>query len=239
MIQLFTSQKKSLADSGLFNGFTDHHSHILPGVDDGIPSMQKARETLDYYETLGIAHIVLTPHVMEDYPQNNPDFLTQQFEKLKANYQGPLQITLGAEYMLDPAFQHHIDTGKLLPIAGNLLLVETSCFDKPCNLIRQFAQIHDKGYHILLAHPERYLYMSLKEYRELKENNIHLQLNLLSLTGAYGNVAEIKANELLRKEYYDAIGSDLHNLACFQHEITRKKISSETLKRLNALKEKS
>ena len=28
-------QKKTLAESGFFRGFTDCHSHLLPGIDDG------------------------------------------------------------------------------------------------------------------------------------------------------------------------------------------------------------
>lgn len=35
----------SLAESGLFEGFTDWHSHILPAVDDGVRSVEEALES--------------------------------------------------------------------------------------------------------------------------------------------------------------------------------------------------
>ena len=37
---LFFNNKKKLVNTGVFNAATDWHSHILPGVDDGIETMQ-------------------------------------------------------------------------------------------------------------------------------------------------------------------------------------------------------
>ena len=58
----------SLKDSGIFKNFTDCHSHILPGVDDGVQTMEEALEILRLYEELGIKSVWLTPHIMEDMP---------------------------------------------------------------------------------------------------------------------------------------------------------------------------
>ena len=35
----FLKRKVSLADSGILKGMTDYHSHLLPGVDDGVKTM--------------------------------------------------------------------------------------------------------------------------------------------------------------------------------------------------------
>lgn len=37
-------QKKTLAESGFFRGFTDCHSHLLPGIDDGVKQKKKHGE---------------------------------------------------------------------------------------------------------------------------------------------------------------------------------------------------
>lgn len=63
---LFRSTEK-LIDSGLFGGFTDWHSHILPGVDDGINTLAESLEVLKRYEEIGVVKVWLTPHVMEDF----------------------------------------------------------------------------------------------------------------------------------------------------------------------------
>ena len=57
-----------LSKSGLLDGFTDWHSHILPGVDDGIRTMDESLATLASFEEHGVKKVWLTPHVMEDCP---------------------------------------------------------------------------------------------------------------------------------------------------------------------------
>ena len=43
------TKKISLEQSGLFQGFTDWHSHILPGVDDGFQKMEDSLAALQKY----------------------------------------------------------------------------------------------------------------------------------------------------------------------------------------------
>ncbi len=58
------NRKIKLVDTDFFNGFVDCHSHILPGVDDGLPNIDDALSTLQYYETLGVKRVFLTPHIV-------------------------------------------------------------------------------------------------------------------------------------------------------------------------------
>ncbi len=68
----------------------------------------------------------------------------------------------------------------------------------------------------MLAHPERYIYMDRDDYQKLKEMGIRLQLNLLSLPGAYGKEADVKAQQLLKINSYDLAGTDLHSATALQ-----------------------
>ena len=94
------NKKTTIAASGILQGATDHHSHILPGVDDGVETMDEALHILVTYETLGIKELWLTPHIMEDIP-NTPQKLATRFEELKAAYKGNITLHLAAEYMID------------------------------------------------------------------------------------------------------------------------------------------
>lgn len=96
----FWNKKHTIAASGTLQGAVDHHSHILPGVDDGVETMDEALRILATYEATGIKELWLTPHIMEDIP-NTPQKLATRFEELKAAYKGSITLHLAAEYMID------------------------------------------------------------------------------------------------------------------------------------------
>ena len=54
--------KRTLATSGLLRGLTDCHSHLLPGVDDGVRSLNESLQILADMESAGIRKVWLTPH---------------------------------------------------------------------------------------------------------------------------------------------------------------------------------
>ena len=205
-------KRVSLQDSGIFSGFTDWHSHILPGVDDGVRTMGESLEILRLYEKLGVRSVWLTPHIMEDIP-NTTTHLRERFAELQAAYTGNVELHLAAENMLDNLFEERLERNDLLPLGENRdhLLVETSYFNPPMGLNNILLRIKAKGYHPVLAHPERYVYMGESDYRQLKEMGVKLQLNLFSIVGAYGKHIQEKAEQLLKFGVYDLIGSDLHS----------------------------
>lgn len=208
--------------SSLLTGFTDHHSHILPGVDDGVKKMEVSLKVLERYELLGIAEVWCTPHIMEDIP-NTTEKLQVRFAELCEAYQGPIKLHLAAEYMMDALFEERLEQGDLLKLGdeGNQLLVETSYFTPPMDMDKILLRIKQRGLYPVLAHPERYVYMNKERYTELKDNGIRFQLNLSSLAGAYGSEAKDKALWILKKEYYNLVGSDLHSLRNADYWSTR------------------
>lgn len=122
-------KRTSLADSGIFRGFTDWHCHLLPGVDDGVQTMEETLRILSLYEDLKVKEIWLTPHIMEDIP-NTTAALKARLEELRAAYQGNITLHLASENMLDTLFEERLNKNDLLPfgkrretsISGDLLL---------------------------------------------------------------------------------------------------------------------
>lgn len=201
----------TLRESGLLNGLTDWHSHILPGVDDGVKTMEESILILKLFEELGVKKVWLTPHIMEDYPNTTAD-LRSRFNELQKEWNGNVEIALAAENMLDNLFEERLEANDLLPIGeeGNHLLVETSYYTPPYGMDDMIETIFSKGYFPILAHPERYRYMEEKDYKKLHERGVKMQLNYLSLAGGYGEQAKKKAEWLLDKGFIGYSGSDIH-----------------------------
>ena len=176
-------------------GFTDWHSHILPGVDDGVPDMETALATLRAYEEMGVAHVWLTPHIMEDYP-NTTEALRARFAELQEAWKGNVTISLAAENMLDSLFQERLEARDLLTIGneGTHLLVETSYFNPPMDFDDMIDDIQGAGYYPVLAHPERYRYMNEADYKDLRRRGVLFQINMMSTVGMYGETARGKPN---------------------------------------------
>ncbi len=232
---LFKSTK-SLKESGIFNGYTDWHSHILPGVDDGVKTMEESIEVLKAYETLGFERVWLTPHIMEDYP-NTTNGLRQRFEELKNNWTGSLDIRLASENMLDSLFEERLVSNDFLPIGedGNHLLVETSYYTPPMGMDEMLDRVKEIGYFPVLAHPERYRYMDEREYLRLKEKGVLFQMNFVSLVGGYGETAHKKAEWLLSKGMIDMTGSDVHRLDHITANITLKPKNNGLITRMQQI----
>lgn len=206
-------KKQTLEESGFFRGFTDWHCHILPGVDDGVQTMDEALQILAEYERLGVKEVWLTPHIMEDMP-NTTQHLRERFAELQAAYQGNVALNLASENMLDNLFEERLNKNDLLPIGkdGRHLLVETSYFNPPMGLQNILLRIKAKGYFPILAHLERYLYMTESDYQQLKSMNILFQLNQFSLLGLYGKEVQKRAKLLQKHRMYEYIGTDLHHI---------------------------
>ena len=205
-----------VSDTDLFQGRTDWHCHILPGVDDGFRHMEDSLAALERYEQLGFTDVWFTPHIMEDIP-NTPASLRQRFTGLQVAYGGRLRLHLASENMMDSLFDERLEAGELLPLSDSRLLVETSYFNPPYDMDGILNNIKSKGWYPVLAHPERYMYMDFKRYEQLKGMNVEFQLNITSLIGAYGSEPKAKAEKMLQAGMYDYSGTDLHRLSSLEH----------------------
>lgn len=231
------STTSTIANSGVLRGATDWHCHLLPGVDDGIKDMADTLTLLRRYEEEGIREVWFTPHIMEDMP-NTTAALRERFAEVKESYEGGLTLHLAAENMLDTLFEERLEAGDVLPIgeAGDMLLVETSYFTAPYDLWGILRRVQAAGFHPLLAHPERYLYMSNADYDRLHEMGVRLQLNLPAAGGAYSPESKTRAQRLLQLGYYSFKGTDTHRVSGFEKAVVNAKVKESYLKLIANLK---
>ena len=137
--------------------------------------------------------------------------------------------------MLDNLFDARLEAGDLLTMEGDTVLVETSTWNPPPGLYDAFRNLQKAGYHPLFAHPERYRYLSETGYENLYKMGIQFQMNLGSILGYYGDTAKAKAEFLLEKGWYSALGSDCHRLKTIKEHYTRDTLTASVVSKLKKL----
>lgn len=230
--------KKALP-SDFFQGATDIHSHLLPGVDDGFQTVEASVEGLHYLRHLGFRQLVLTPHIMADYADNCRPFLEKCFaELLQEHVSQDFSIRLAAEYMLDEQFLEHRQEGWLyLNPQEKIMLVETSYMYKSPDMEQYLYELTTEDNQIVIAHPERYRYADKDEFKRWRDSGYALQLNLISLAGGYGKPARDNAVWLLEAGMYDYVGTDLHKVGSFSKWLPELRMTVKQIDLLHRLYE--
>jgi len=191
----------------------DMHSHVLPGIDDGAQNVEESIELIKTMMSAGIKKIIATPHVMNDYYRNTPETIKGALAVLKAEVvtqQIDIPVEASAEYFFDEFFVEMVDKNELIPMGKNYILFEFSFVSPPPVFIPTIIKLKDLGYQPILAHPERYPYYTLDQYKNLRQWGCMLQLNTISLTGYYGRETKLCAEELVDNHLVDFISSDMH-----------------------------
>ena len=195
---------------------TDVHAHLIPGIDDGPSTIQESIAMIQKLYDLGYRTLTATPHVFSDfYPNSSQQILDglSYLQKEVASAGIPIKIKGGAEYFLEQAFEELLDTEPLLTINDNLLLIEMSSYGAPLNLYEIIQKIRQKGYQPVLAHPERYVFLTNSDYEKLLLAGCLFQLNIMSVQGYYGKYVQKQAFRLIKNDWTHFIGTDAHSLA--------------------------
>ncbi|MDQ6612838.1 MAG: hypothetical protein M3Y64_10425, partial [Gemmatimonadota bacterium] len=80
----------------------DIHSHLLPGVDDGSPSMEVSLPVLNLFGQQGVDVLVLTPHLNASQAAQAPYLQYQEILRaLRVLAPEKPELRLGWEIMLD------------------------------------------------------------------------------------------------------------------------------------------
>jgi tyrosine-protein phosphatase YwqE len=216
MFKLFSKSKPAYLKSDLSGLKVDMHSHLLPGIDDGSPDIATSLHLIKGMMDLGYSKLITTPHVMWDMYRNTHEVILEKLDLLREAVKAEglsIEINAAAEYFLDENTERLLKNNtRLLTISANMVLVEFSMAYPSHSLKDILFEMQMQNYLPVIAHPERYLYLEKNKefYEELKDIGCLFQLNLLSIGGYYGKSAMELGQFLIKKEYYDLVGTDLH-----------------------------
>ena len=194
-------------------GFVDIHSHILPGIDDGAKNTEESLELISEMKKMGFSKIIGTPHTYPGLYDNTNETIKESFDLLKNNLNNDIKIDYASEYIIDSSLIKKIEEKSLLTLKDNHVLLEMSFISAPIDLYNIIFKLSLNNYIPVLAHPERYsfLFDDLKTIYKLKNMGCKFQLNLLSVTGYYGNKVVKVSERLIRNKLIDYVGSDIHS----------------------------
>ncbi len=220
----------------------DLHSHLLPGIDDGVKTLEESIDIIRGFSDMGYEKLITTPHIMSDFYPNTPEIINTKLKEVKeavAEAEIPIEIEAAAEYYFDEYFTDLVASkSELLTFGDNYLLFETGFISEPLNLRPVLFDLITLGYRPVLAHPERYAYYhrKLEDLEDLVSRGVLLQLNVNSITGYYSKEVKKFTKKLIDRQLIHFIGSDCHNNQHFEtmknaydHKLYKKIASLELL----------
>jgi tyrosine-protein phosphatase YwqE len=195
----------------------DMHSHLIPGIDDGAPTMEHSIAMLNKFAQLGYRKVITTPHILGEVHPNTPEIILNGLAEVQAEIkklQIPIELEAAAEYYCDETLLPKIKAKNILSFGNNYVLMEFSMLHASQYEAQALFDLQVAGYIPVLAHFERYPFYhgDFEKVEQLRERNIKIQVNLGSLTGHYGPGVKKMAEELIKKGLVDFLGSDCHRM---------------------------
>jgi protein-tyrosine phosphatase len=195
----------------------DMHSHLIPGIDDGVKTIDETIAMLWKFVDLGYKKVITTPHIMQEvYPNDKDNIYKGRDLVLKTieDYEIPIDFEAAAEHFFDDHLMERVKRKDVLTFSGNHCLIEFGFHHEPTFEDNLFFDLLSAGYQPILAHFERYVYYhgSIEKALSFKEKGVLIQMNANSISGNYGPDVRKQALKLIENNAVDFIGSDAHRM---------------------------
>ena len=196
---------------------TDIHTHIIPCVDDGSPSLEESIKMIKHEIDIGVDTIICTPHHIYGRYMKTVEEIKEQFELLKGEVEKeklPIKLLLGQEI----CYSHREDQitmlkeGKLLTLGGsNKILLEFSFIREPEDILEVIYNFSINGYKVIIAHVERYEWMTYDKALSLRNEGALIQINSNSYLGLTTWKEKRFTRKLIKNGLVDYVASDTHS----------------------------
>ncbi|WP_019678978.1 CpsB/CapC family capsule biosynthesis tyrosine phosphatase [Ruminococcus flavefaciens] len=213
---------------------TDHHCHVLPGLDDGSDSVETSLAMLGLMKEQGVERVVFTPHFYAHREKSVESFLEKRqaaFEAVKER--SPVKnMLLGAEVAVEHGVSELDGIEKLVMEGTDLILMELPYRGYEDWMSEEIYNISSEfGLKIIYAHIHRYTeYYSRTQLDRVLDKRAVYQIN----NEAFGSFSQKRFVKRLMKEGYPLIfGSDAHNMSSRRPnwDLLLKKCSAEFIEK--------
>ena len=197
----------------------DIHCHICYGSDDGAENLETAVEMVALAYERGTRGIAATPHcdVPGAYENYWGETLHQKVLTLRAALRErkiPVEIYTGQEIFCTNRTARRLANGELITLNHSRYpLVEFDFYEFAESAYAKLRSLVAEGYVPVVAHPERYAFVSEEEDAVFRMKTIGclLQINKGSLEGRFGRNAFFASRRLMELRLADVVASDAHS----------------------------
>jgi protein-tyrosine phosphatase len=192
----------------------DIHSHILPGVDDGSPSVEISLEMLRMAAENGTTDIVATPHNNLEFPYQE-QVIADLFRELSDKAAGIINLHLGCDFHLNVDNVHDAlaNPAKYTINGKGYLMVELPDLTALTAMRSVFNRMLETRIIPIITHPERNpsVQNNLKEVESWVRDGCLTQVTAQSLSGRFGMRAQRFAESLFQADLVHFVASDAHD----------------------------
>ena len=186
----------------------DIHSHVIPFVDDGSRSLESSLDILRTAEKCGVTDIICTPHYRRGMFETPKDKIIENYNILKAANDTGVDLHLGQEIAYNTHIFDMLSKGEILTYCGSDYILLEFSYTKYVDVSGVVFESKLRGYKPVIAHIERYEYLTLEDVEELSYSGALIQVNASSLL--FGSRYRGIANKYLKKNFVDFIANDMH-----------------------------
>lgn len=194
----------------------DLHSHILPGVDDGAPSLEVSLAMARMAVADGTTVLACTPHIYPGMYMNDSAGIAAARDALQVELdrQGiALRLVVGADAHLVPELLAGLESGRVPTLHGSrYFLLEPSHHVAPPGFEDRVLEIMAAGYVPVLTHPERLTWVETHYdiFVRLAQQGVWMQLTAGAIVGKFGKRARHWSQRFLRDGLVHIVASDAH-----------------------------
>ena len=213
----------------------DIHTHVIPCVDDGSPNLETSIAMIKHEISIGVDTIICTPHHIYTRYECSVEVIKERFNLLQDEVKKlnlPITLYLGQEIY----FTHKenilqmLKEGKLLTLNNtNRVLLEFSFHREPEDLLDIIYNFNVNGYQVIIAHVERYEWMTYQKVVALRSEGALIQINSDSYLGYTSWKEKRFVRKLLKNNLVDYVASDTHSFRPSTLDKSYKKIKNPDL----------
>lgn len=190
----------------------DVHSHVLPCVDDGSDSLQVSLKMVEKAVNEGVTDLFLTPHNRGAFDKT-PKELKEAFDNFCESVKAEgikVNLYLGQEIFVTKEIKKKIVDGEVLSLNDSKYMLIEPDYNE-CEITEVVYELTRLGYKPIVAHVERFSYITIDDLFEIKQLGGFVQVNASAVIGKDYRINAKLIKQAFKEGLVDFVASDVHS----------------------------